>query len=126
MRANMALLYPKAARRVKTRSSNEMLVKPKRAKPVGLVGAAGFEPATPCSQSRCATRLRYAPNARYRDVAHSTRPVNRDVVAGPQPVTSSVITLKPTSVDGPKLVEIATSVASRPRPIKIRPMRGRL
>ena len=26
-----------------------------------LVGAAGFEPATPCSQSRCATRLRYAP-----------------------------------------------------------------
>jgi site-specific DNA recombinase len=29
---------------------------------VGLsVGAAGFEPATPCSQSRCATRLRHAP-----------------------------------------------------------------
>src|SRR4051794_9928120 len=27
-----------------------------------LVGAAGFEPATLCSQSRCATRLRYAPN----------------------------------------------------------------
>ena len=26
-----------------------------------LVGAAGFEPATLCSQSRCATRLRYAP-----------------------------------------------------------------
>src|SRR5215472_2259363 len=26
-----------------------------------LVGAAGFEPATPCSQSRCATRLRHAP-----------------------------------------------------------------
>ncbi len=25
------------------------------------VGAAGFEPATSCSQSRCATRLRYAP-----------------------------------------------------------------
>jgi hypothetical protein len=25
------------------------------------VGAAGFEPATPCSQSRCATRLRHAP-----------------------------------------------------------------
>ena len=29
----------------------------------GLVGAAGFEPATLCSQSRCATRLRYAPIA---------------------------------------------------------------
>jgi hypothetical protein len=26
-----------------------------------LVGAAGIEPATLCSQSRCATRLRYAP-----------------------------------------------------------------
>ena len=29
-----------------------------------MVGAAGFEPATLCSQSRCATRLRYAPDAR--------------------------------------------------------------
>ena len=28
---------------------------------VSLVGAAGFEPAAPCSQSRCATKLRYAP-----------------------------------------------------------------
>ena len=27
-----------------------------------LVGAAGFELATPCSQSRCSTRLSYAPN----------------------------------------------------------------
>ena len=26
-----------------------------------LVGATGFEPATPCAQGRCATRLRYAP-----------------------------------------------------------------
>ena len=26
-----------------------------------MVGAEGFEPPTPCSQSRCATRLRYAP-----------------------------------------------------------------
>ena len=26
-----------------------------------LVGAEGFEPPTPCSQSRCATKLRYAP-----------------------------------------------------------------
>lgn len=34
--------------------------------PVGsrkMVGAAGFELATLCSQSRCATRLRYAPTA---------------------------------------------------------------
>ena len=28
-----------------------------------MVGAAGFELATLCSQSRCATRLRYAPTA---------------------------------------------------------------
>lgn len=35
---------------------------PKRCKPlILLVGAAGFELATLCSQSRCATRLRYAP-----------------------------------------------------------------
>jgi len=27
-----------------------------------LVGAVGFELTTLCSQSRCATRLRYAPN----------------------------------------------------------------
>jgi hypothetical protein len=29
-----------------------------------LVGAVGFELTTLCSQSRCATRLRYAPNKR--------------------------------------------------------------
>ena len=27
-----------------------------------IVGARGFEPPTPCSRSRCATGLRYAPN----------------------------------------------------------------
>src|SRR3954470_1739756 len=27
-----------------------------------LVGVAGFEPAAPCSQSRCATGLRYTPS----------------------------------------------------------------
>ncbi len=29
-----------------------------------LVGARGFEPPTPCSRSRCATRLRYTPSDR--------------------------------------------------------------
>ena len=34
-----------------------------------MVGATGFEPATLCSQSRCATKLRYAPNSvQYRVV----------------------------------------------------------
>ena len=28
---------------------------------VVLVGLRGFEPPTPCSRSRCATRLRYSP-----------------------------------------------------------------
>jgi hypothetical protein len=32
-----------------------------------LVGAAGFEPATPCAQGRCATRLRYAPTSNLPD-----------------------------------------------------------
>ena len=27
-----------------------------------MVGARGFEPPTPCTQNRCATRLRHAPN----------------------------------------------------------------
>lgn len=30
---------------------------------VEMVGVAGFEPATPCSRSRCATGLRYTPAA---------------------------------------------------------------
>ena len=35
---------------------------------VGLVGAPRFELGTPCSQSRCATRLRHAPpNAKRKD-----------------------------------------------------------
>src|SRR4051812_50176081 len=40
--------------------------------------------------------------------------------------TSSVITLNPASLHGPKVVVIATSVASRPRAIRMRPMRGLL
>ena len=32
--------------------------------PAQLVGVAGFEPATYCSQSSCATRLRYTPASR--------------------------------------------------------------
>src|ERR1700751_3061421 len=37
-----------------------------------LVGAAGFEPAAPCAQGRCATRLRYAPTRR---LSHTPRPM---------------------------------------------------
>ncbi|CAN3992153.1 hypothetical protein MCBRY_002979 [Methylocystis bryophila] len=40
--------------------------------------------------------------------------------------TSSEITLKPASVQGPNVVTNATSVASRPRAIRMRPIRGLL
>ena len=43
-----------------------------------------------------------------------------------QDETSSVITLKPVSREGPKLVDKATSVASRPVPMRIRPILGML
>ena len=33
-----------------------------------MVGATGFEPATPCAQGRCATRLRYAPTLKTFDL----------------------------------------------------------
>ena len=36
-----------------------------------VVGATGFEPATPCAQGRCATRLRYAPTS---DWSSDSRP----------------------------------------------------
>src|SRR5690606_24694901 len=39
-----------------------------------LVGATGFEPATPCAQGRCATRLRYAPT---RLILRRTRPASQ-------------------------------------------------
>ncbi len=40
-----------------------------------MVGAAGFEPATLWSQTRCATRLRYAPN-------NVTITVHKDILKG--------------------------------------------
>ena len=45
-----------------------------------LVGAAGFEPATPWSQARCATKLRYAPSTQplyYHELCAS---VNKDIL----------------------------------------------
>jgi hypothetical protein len=36
-----------------------------------LVGATGFEPATPCAQGRCATRLRYAPTRKTSIIPHT-------------------------------------------------------
>jgi hypothetical protein len=51
-----------------------------------VVGATGFEPATPCAQGRCATRLRYAPTLktlhctavlRFAALAPAARPQKR-------------------------------------------------
>jgi hypothetical protein len=70
------------------------------------IGAAGFEPATPCSQSRCATKLRHAPchrvYSRLRTLPHararpSSKPARRpsppggnaDHRTGPRRVTTS-------------------------------------
>ena len=36
---------------------------------IPLVGAAGFELATPCTPCKCATRLRYAPKLRIIDMS---------------------------------------------------------
>ena len=38
-----------------------------------MVGAIGFEPTTPCSQNRCATRLRYAPTCCFYGAGKETR-----------------------------------------------------
>src|SRR5436853_142991 len=43
------------------RATMEMFCRAYLLNGAGMVGAAGFEPATFCSQSRRATRLRYAP-----------------------------------------------------------------
>ena len=42
------------------------------------IGATGFEPATPCAQGRCATRLRYAPT---RDALSHAIPRGRSALA---------------------------------------------
>ena len=46
---------------------------------VSLVGKTGFEPATPCSQSRCATKLRHFPNV---DSGYRPRTAERPVTTG--------------------------------------------
>src|SRR5512134_2279099 len=47
-----------------------------------VVGATGFEPATPCAQGRCATRLRYAPTRHLsakRQGGRRRRPTKRSI-----------------------------------------------
>ena len=60
-----------------------------------MVGARGFEPPTPCSQSRCATRLRHAPSPRRRCCsgrsAHCTRPAPKRPDSEPSPRNSASV-----------------------------------
>ena len=49
------------AKRDESRAMPEDVGPTRRERSEGMVGATGFEPATPCAQGRCATRLRYAP-----------------------------------------------------------------
>ena len=48
-----------------------------RARRAGLVGAEGFEPPAPCSQSRCSTRLSYAPTREKSDARLSASAVQQ-------------------------------------------------
>src|SRR6266478_5264164 len=50
-------------------------------RPVAVVGARGFEPPTSCSQSRCATRLRHAPEPPARRISVRASGFNRWVLS---------------------------------------------
>ena len=62
-----------------------------------MVGAEGFEPPTLCSQSRCATRLRYAPTVRSMELNAATSKLYRDRISLERAVFSPIraITVKP-------------------------------
>ena len=62
----------------------------------------------------------------YRPAVLRHHPAVADYYSKGAAATSSVTTLKPASLAGPKLVESATSVASRPRAMSTRPIRGAL
>ena len=69
---------------------------------IRMVGAAGFEPATPCSQSRCATGLRHAPTQQFaaRTYRGPCAASNTHDGAGGRPtrpkcVTASSLSVKP-------------------------------
>ncbi len=42
-----------------------------------MVGATGFEPATSWSQTKCSTRLSYAPRAKPHYITHLARQCNK-------------------------------------------------
>ena len=55
-----------------------------------MVGAAGFEPTTPCPPGRCATRLRYAPTEKTKmNSTMPSFPTDRDYIDDAQEVRRS-------------------------------------
>src|SRR5215469_4520563 len=82
------------------------------------VGARGFEPPTPCSQSRCATRLRYAP---FSIQLYSTRKILESAAGGQRKDSSSDLAAElsnQTSPDHrlPAADPAAREIARGPRP----------
>ncbi len=82
--------------------------------------------ATPASSGGAATRSALYLCSLLLQAASSctSLPFMRSVRCAQAYLTSSVTTLKDARVHGPNEVTIATSVASRPRAIRIRPIRG--
>ncbi len=71
-RCSIQLSYWRITCRGSRRACTDRLTVPINNSPSRPVGATGFEPATPCSQSRCATGLRYAPPTSDRSLGNTT------------------------------------------------------
>ena len=59
-----------------------------------MVGVAGFEPATPSSRTRCATRLRYTPTAKAGRRRYSGRPEGRQADAEDCPMIAAAALIR--------------------------------
>ncbi len=92
----------------------------------GLPWASGGVISFVCGARSCRRRAPTREAGKPLSGFHSGAATGTDLhaVAATSGATSSVITLKPTIVHGPNEVTMATSVASRPRAIRMRPMRG--
>ena len=74
-RLRRPLLYPVELRAPNWTAAPTSAALQLEEQPDAVVGVEGFEPPTPCSQSRCATRLRYTP----RDIAQQGHLPTRDI-----------------------------------------------
>src|SRR5207302_8142450 len=101
---------------------------PERRRGLQLVGATGFEPATTCTPSKCATRLRYAPAllsrwlgvapkapARAGEVSPVPRAVNANASV-PEPEREEGISIAPRTISGERCPEPVRRAPERERP----------